>query len=757
MQAMRRLLTVALAIAGLVGSGAAAAFTIQAIEIRGAERTEEGTVRNYLPLSAGEDLNARSAQQAIHALYDTGFFRDIQLLREGDSLIVDVQEKPRITAISLEGLEEVKPDRVREAFRSFGLAERRVYSRSAMRRAELELERQYHAQGYYAARVSSEVIENEEGGVRIRFQVEEGAPAKITQIRIVGNEAFPEAELKGELNLTDAAAFSFLSGGDQYARQKLMGDLETLRSYYMDRGYIRFRVDSSQVQISPDRKHVFVTLNVSEGAQYRIRQIDFAGETVVPPEELRGLVTLAEGDLFSRSKVQETVEAISRRVGDEGYAFANVSPVPDVDEENHTVGLTFRVDPGRRVNVRRIHIEGNDRTRDRVIRRELRQLEGARYQRSKVERSKERVNRLGYFDEVNLETPTSPGSQGDEVDMDLSVKERQTGQFSLGLGYSDVEGLMFTSSVKQDNLFGTGQRVSLQADIGGVNQTFNLSFTEPYFTVNGVSLGGDVYYTKRDTDRLTVFRYSQDRAGAAVRMGFPLSEYWRDTVRLAVEQTDTKSGTLDLGPEGEELLGQQTHVLLRNTLSYDSRDSTIFPRDGMKHSLKTTVAVPPGDTRYVNAELSSRLYFPVLSASSVTIGGDLGRMEGYGGEVVPFYERYYMGGSRSVRGYDTYSLGPKDLDGDPIGGVTKLQGNAELRFPMPGSDSRRIRGALFTDAGWVYGQDQGLDPGKLRGSVGAGFRWISPMGPLRFDFAFPVMDEPQDDTKQFHFSVGTGL
>lgn len=746
-----------LAAAGLLCALPAAAFTVDEIRIRGAKRIEEGTVRNYLPVGPGEDLDAAAAQRAIHALYGTGFFRDVRLLRENGALIVAVTEKPVVTEVTFHGMEQLKEDRVREAFQSFGLESRKMFSRSGLRRATLELERQYHAQGYYAVQVDAEVEKVGEEGVRVAFRVDEGEPAKIAQIQLVGNDRFSAETLKQQFTLSDSAAFAFMSGKDQYARQRLMGDLESLRSYYMDRGHLRFQVDSTQVQLSPDRKHVFITVNLTEGAKYRIKSLRFEGNTVVAEDKLWSLVKVAEGELFSRSKVQGSVEAISRRIGDEGFAFANVNPVPQVDEENHTVDLAFRVDPGKRVHVRRLAVEGNDRSQDRVIRREFRQMEAGRYQTGKVERSKQRVNRLGYFDEVNLETPAVGGS-GDAVDLDLSVKERPTGQFSIGLGFSDVEGLLFTSSIRQQNLFGRGQRLSLQADIGGVNQTFNASITEPYFTVNGTSLGMDLFYTKRDTDRLTVFRYSQDRAGGAVRMGFPLSEYWRDSLRLAFEQTNTESGTLDLSGPDAEFLGVQSHVKLRNTLSYDSRDSTLFPRDGWHHQFRTEASVPGGDTRYYEVGLDSSVYFPVLDASAWSVGVEAARLDGYDGEVVPFYERFYLGGARSVRGFDTYSLGPLDADGDPVGGVTKLQANTELLFPLPGQAAGSgVRWALFSDTGWVYGPGQDIDLDRLRASVGVGFRWFSPMGPLRFDYAFPVVREPGDRTQRFQFTIGTQI
>ncbi len=754
----RRVALAALVLAGgLLGPLPAAAFTVEAIVIRGAKRIEEGTVRNYLPISVGEELDAQAAQRAIHTLYDTGFFEDIRLMRKDGNLIVEVTEKPVITDITFQGMEQLQEKQVRKALNTFGLEERKMFSRSALRRSTLELERQYHAQGYYAVEVDAKVSETGQEGVQVAFRISEGEPARITQIQIVGNERFADGTLREEFTLTSSAAFAFLAGGDRYSQQQLRGDLEALRSFYMDQGHLRFRVESTRVQLTPDRKHIFITVNIREGAQYRVAEMALEGPTVIAEDELWSRVALQEGELFSRSKVQTSVQAISKRLGKEGFAFANVTPIPEVDEEEKTVALTFQVDPGRRIYVDRIDIDGNERTQDRVVRREFRQMEGARYRTHKVERSKERVNRLGYFQDVNLETPRVEGSPG-TVNLDLGVTERSTGQFRVGAGFSDVEGLLFTGSIRQRNLFGTGQRLSLQANIGGLSQRLNLSYTEPHFTLDGISLGGDVFFTKRDTDRLDVFRFTQDRQGLAPRMGFPLGEFWRDSIRLAFERTDTEAGELDLDPEQDQFLNTQTHVKLRNTLTYDSRDSVVFPREGLLSELSAMIAGPPGDTRYFEVDLETRAYFPLLEASTWTIGGEVGRLQGYAGEAVPFFERFFLGGAQSVRGFDTFSLGPEDTDGDPKGGVTRLQGNTELIFPFPGTEAGTgFRWALFADTGWVYGEGQALDPGDLRASVGTGLRWLSPMGPLRFDFAFPVIKQSGDDTQRFNFTVGTQI
>jgi len=744
-------------VAGLLGAPAAGAFTVEEIVVRGSQRIEEGTVRNYLPLAVGEELTPEASQRAIHALYDTGFFGDVRLLREDGTLIVEVDEKPVVSQLTFSGMQQLEKEQVRKALRSFGLEERKMFSRSGLRRAVLELERQYHAQGFYSVNVDGDVQEAGEGEVKVVFRIDEGEPARIAQVQFVGNERFSDAVLQQQVALTSRAAFAFLSGRDRYSRQQLRGDLESLRSYYMDRGHLRFQVESTQVQLSPNRRHIFITVNLREGAKYRVSEVSLSGPTVVPEDEIWPLVEIQEGELFSRSKVQGSVENISERIGDEGFAFANINPVPQVNEDDKTVALTLQLDPGRRVNVRRAQIGGNDRTQDRVIRREFRQMEASRYQTSRVERSKERANQLGYFQDVNLETPSVEGSGG-ALDLDMSVTERSTGQFQVGAGFSDVEGLLFTGSIRQRNLFGTGQRLSLQANIGGVNQSLNLSYTEPFFTIDGISLGGDVFYSRRDTDRLDVFRFTQDRQGFAPRMGFPLNEWWRDSIRLAFERTDTEAGTLSLDPEQDQFLGTQEHVKLRNTLTYDSRDSPVFPRDGLFTELQTMVALPPGDTRYFETSLETRAFFPLLDASTWTIGGELGRLQGFAGEDVPFFERFFLGGSQSVRGFDTFSLGPEDNDGDPKGGVTKVVGNTEVIFPIPGTEAGTgFRWAFFADTGWVYGDGEAIDPSELRAAVGAGLRWRSPMGPLRFDFAFPVIEKSGDDTRFFNFTVGTSI
>ncbi len=743
-----------LGVSGLLWASLGLAFTVEQIRIVGTGRIEDATVRNYLPISVGDELDTKASQRAIQVLYETGLFKDVRLEREDGRLIVRVQEKPVITEIEFKGVAALEEKKLRKGFTSLGLEERRMFSRSSLRRATLELERQYHSLGYYAVKVNAEVVEVGTDGVRLVFRVEEGGRAKISQIQIVGNKSFDSTALKQNFTLTDSAAFAFLSDSDKYARQRLMGDLESLRSFYMDRGYLQFKIASIQVQLSPDRRHVFITINVEEGAQYRVAEIHFSGNTVVDKKKLRPLVTLASGELFSRSKVQKTVDNIANRLGSEGFAFANISPRPHINQEAHTVDLTLRVDPGRRVYVRRMEIQGNDRTQDRVVRREFRQLEGALYQLGKIQRSKERVNRLDYFQKINLGTQSVQGENG-LIDLDLDLQERSTGQFSLGAGFSNVQGVIFNGSIRQKNLFGRGERISLQADIGGVSQRFNLSFTEPYFTVNGITLGGDVFFTDRNTARLSTIRFSQDRIGLAGRLGFPLTEFWRDSVRLAFERTDTKTGTLDLGGAEDPFLRPLNTIKLRDTLTYDSRNATVFPREGWKNQLSLEFTLPGGDTRYYKLGIESQVYIPLLDQSTFKLGGEFGRLNGYAGRNVPFFEHFFLGGARSVRGFKVFTLGPEDNNGNPVGGVTKLQGNAEFIFPLPGVGAkRRMRGMFFTDTGWVYGPGETIDPAELRASVGVGFQWMAPVGPLEINFAIPVIKEPDDRTQQLQFNLG---
>ncbi|NTV09640.1 MAG: outer membrane protein assembly factor BamA, partial [Zoogloea sp.] len=521
-------------------------FVVKDIRIEGIQRTEAGTVFNYLPLRVGETYTDQKAAQAIKALFATGFFKDVRIEVDGNVLVVVVDERPAIAQVDFVGIKEFDKDALKKGLKEVGLVESRIFDRSVLERAEQELKRQYLSKGLYSVQITTTVTPLERNRVAINFTVVEGEVAKIREISIVGNKAFSEKELRELFTLTTPGWFTWYSKNDQYSKQKLSGDLESLRSYYLNRGYLDFNVDSTQVSITPDKRDIYITVGISEGEKYTVSDVKLSGDMVVGEAELRKLVKLAPGQTFARDKVTETTKAISERLGNEGYAFANVSAVPDVDKEKRTVGFNFVVDPGRRVYVRRINVTGNTRTRDEVVRREMRQMEGAWYDGDKINRSRTRMDRLGFFDEVAVETPAVPGTT-DQVDVNFNVKERATGNLMLGAGFSSSEKVILSASISQQNLFGTGNAATLQVNSGRINRTYALSFTNPYWTVDGVSLGWDVYQRNVDATAITSLApYKTSSLGAGLRFGYPIAEDDRINFGLAVDRTQIT--TYDTSP-----------------------------------------------------------------------------------------------------------------------------------------------------------------------------------------------------------------
>ncbi len=522
-------------------AGAALAFdpfVVKDIRVEGAQRTEAGTVFSYLPIKVGERVDDARASQAVKALYATGFFRDVRLERQGDVLIVAVQERPTISSITFVGNKEFDTDTVKKALKDIGLTEARIFDRAALERAEQELKRQYISRGLYSAKVQTTVTPQERNRVAINFTIDEGAVTRIQRINIVGAKAFTEAQLLSEITLTTPGWFTWYTKNDQYSKQKLGADLEALRSFYQDRGYLEFAVESTQVAITPDRENITITVNINEGPRYTVSDVRLAGELAVEEPELKRLIRVKPGETFSRSRLQASAKDISDRLGAEGYAFANVNAVPEIDREKNTAAFTFFVDPGRRVYVRKVNISGNVKTRDEVIRREVRQLEGAWYDGPRIERSKVRIRRLGYFEpDINIETPPVPGSP-DQVDIEISVTEKSTGNLLAGVGYSSADGLVFNASVSQQNVLGSGNALSLAVNTSSYNTLYSFIFTEPYWTVDGVSRTLELYYRRTDPSGQAISQYASSVGGAAIGFGVPVTE--SDTVNfgLRVERTD---------------------------------------------------------------------------------------------------------------------------------------------------------------------------------------------------------------------------
>jgi outer membrane protein insertion porin family len=599
--------------------------------------------------------------------------------------------------------------------------------------------------------------------VAINFQVDEGEVAKIRQINIVGASAFKEKDLLKMITLTTPNWLTWYTKNDQYSRQKLSADVETLRSWYLDRGYLEFNVDSTQVSITPDKQDIYITVSISEGKKYTVSGVKLSGDLLLPEEELRKLVKLKPGDEFSRKNLTDTTKAINDRLGNEGYAFANVNAVPEPDKEKQTVSFTVFVDPGRRVYVRRVNVLGNSKTADQVIRREFRQMEGAWYDGEKINRSRTRVDRLGYFDAATVETPAVPGTT-DQVDVNLTVKEKPTGNLMFGAGFSSSESLILSTSISQQNLFGSGKSMSLSLNSGSINKTYALSFTDPYYTPDGISRGFDVYLRNVDPTRLRIGNYRTSSVGAGLRWGFPIREDDRINFGLAVDQTsiDTFSDSPQRYKNFVNEFGDTNNSLV-STIGWarDTRDSFIYPTKGSIQRVNGEIAIPPGGLRYMKASYQHQTYFPLWGNFVLMLNGELGYGRGYGDKPLPFYKNFYVGGIGSVRGFETASIGQRDRDGNgnllrtTIGGDRRLVMNAEVLFPFPGmGQDKSLRLGTFVDAGNVWADGQSLSIGDMRYSAGLSVAWSSPMGPLKFSIAQPLNKDPLDRLQRFQFQMG---
>lgn len=731
-------------------------FVIKDIRVEGIQRIEAGTIFSYLPVKVGETMTAEKATAAIRALFATGFFKDVSLEAEGDVLVVVVQERPSIAQIDFTGMREFDKETVLKALRQTGLVEGRIFDRALLDRAEQELKGQYLARGMYAVNVSTTVTPLERNRAALNFTVEEGDAAKIRQISIIGNKAFSEKQLRSLFVLRTPGLLTWFSKHDQYSRQKLAADLETVRSYYVDRGFLEFRIDSTQVSISADKKDIYITVSLFEGEKYTVSEIKVAGEMLLPEAEVRRLIKIAPGETFSRARLTESTKLISDRLGNDGYAFANVNAVPELDKDKRQAAFTFFIDPGRRVYVRRIKINGNTRTRDEVIRREMRQFEGGWYSADKIGLSRTRIDKLGYFTEVNIETPPVPGAT-DQVDVDISVVEKPTGLVLFGAGFSS-EGVLFTGSISQNNIFGSGKHVSAQFNSSKINTIYALSYTDPYFTVDGVSQGFDVYLRETDPSRLGAGFYSTKTVGGTVRLGVPVTEI--DTISYGLGYEDT---TINVFPESPLLVrdyvntfGQQNSAVLGTAgWTRDGRDSLIYPTKGSLHRAFGESGLPGGTLKYYKASYQYQHYFPVSRDYTFFLNGEIGYGEGYGGKPLPFFRNFYAGGVSSVRGFRSASIGPKDNNGDPRGGSRRLVGNAELLFPFPGLENdRSVRLSAFTDAGVVADK---YDFGEIRYSVGLALLWVSPLGPLKISLAQPFGDTATDRIQRFQFTFGSAF
>ncbi len=735
-----------------------AGFKVENIKINGLQRITAGTVYNYLPVNVGEEFTPEHVAPAIRALFKTGFFQDIRLEKEGNTLIVTVVERPSIAKILFEGNKELSSDDLTKALDKIGLSEGRIFNAQMMDKVEQELRRQYFSHGKYGVKIKTEVAPLTRNRVGIKIDISEGVVAKIKDINIVGNEVFDEEDLLDEFELSTTNWLSFYTKDDQYSRQKISADLERLRSYYLDRGYINFSIESTQITITPDKKEIYITINVKEGDVFTLEKVKLAGNLVIDPEELVRLVQIGPGEIFSRKMATETSKAISERLGNEGYAFANVNMVPDINNTTKTVDMTFFVDPGKRVYVRRINMAGNTKTRDAVLRREMRQMESSWASTAKIERSRIRLDRLGYFESVNVETPPVVGTS-DQIDVNYTVVEKSSGNLTAGIGFSQTQGIIFNASVSQDNIFGSGERLSFNFNNSNVSTIYSLGYLNPYFTLDGVSLGYNLLFRKTDAAANNLSRYTTDVISAGVNMGLPLDEFER--IRLGFDIKHTKLKTSSRSPQeiidgiaefGDKFLTFPFSL----SWTHDTLNRAIFPTQGGQQRLSGLITIPGGDLTYYKISAKTQHYFSLAKDLVLRFFIEGAYGDGYGStKNLPFFENFFAGGVSSVRGFQSNTLGPRDSNGDPFGGSTKLLGSAELFFPVPFLEElNTVRIGAFADAGMV---SDGFNLNYMRYSAGLSGQWLSPFGALTVSAAIPFNKKQGDRVQMFQFNFGQGF
>ncbi len=733
-------------------------FIVEDIQVKGLQRISAGTVYNYLPVAVGERFTVDKVSTSIRALFNTGFFKDIVLEREGNTLIVSVEERPSIAKIIFEGNKDIKTEDLTQALNKIGLSEGKVFNRQILEKVEQELRRQYFSHGKYGLKIKTEVSMLTRNRVGIHIDISEGRVAKIKQINIVGNRIFDNEALLDQFELSTTNWLSFYTKDDQYSKQRLSADLERLRSYYLDRGYINFDIESTQVAITPDKKGIYVTVNVKEGELFTLDKVKVSGNLVVEPEEIVKLVQVGPGEIFSRKNATETSKAITDRLGDEGYAFANVNMVPEINDENKTVTMTFFVDPGKRVYVRRINMSGNSKTRDEVLRRELRQMEASWSSTQKIQRSKTRLERLGYFEEVNVETPPVVGTS-DQIDVNYSVVEKSSGNLMAGVGFSQTQGLVFNANVSQDNVFGTGKRVNFAFNNSDILTRYNFGYFDPYFTIDGVSMGYDIGYSARDAEQANISNYSTDVINTGFNFGLPVNEFER--LRFDMDVEHTKMNTSDSSSqEVLDFVNEYGDKYLTYSLAvgwtHDTLNRAIFPSDGGQQRLSAMATLPFSELEYYKVSYKQEQYFPLAKDLTFRLMGEVAYGDGYGDTAdLPFFEHFYAGGVKSVRGYNDNTIGPRDSNGRPFGGSSKVIGKAELFFPVPFmEDLKSVRIGTFADAGTV---SDGFEISNMRYSVGLSGEWLSPFGALAVSFALPMNADQNDDEQIFQFSFGSGF
>lgn len=743
-------------------------FTVADIEVEGLQRVSAGTVFSAFPVNIGEQVDESELADAIRSLFKTGLFTDIKASRDEGVLIISVRERPSISSIDIEGNKNIETDMLMDALAKAGLQEGQVFRRATLERLELEILRSYIAQGRYNARVNATADELPRNRVAINLKINEGSVAAIQHINIVGNHDFSEEQLLNLFELKTSDWWNSITNSDKYAREKLSGDLESLRSFYLDRGYLDFSVESSQVSISPDKQKVFIAIAINEGPQYTVSDVKLRGDLIVGEDELRKLIPIKKGDVFSRAKMTAISEALSFRLGKEGYAFANVNAVPELGDDN-TASVTFYVEPGKRAYVRRVNFDGNVSTRDDVLRQEMTQMEGGVASSDRIEYSKTQLERLGFFKTVNVDTVPVPGTD-DQVDVNYSVEEQPTGSLSASVGFSQSSGVILGANVSENNFFGSGKRVSFGVNVSNAVKSANVSYLDPYYTVDGVSRGFSLFARKTDYQEQDISSYLLDEYGGKVTFGYPTDSITRLNFGFGVTRSNLKQG-LYTSQEVQDFIAKEgdsfDNFFLSGSWNRSTLNRGVLPTDGYSQSISLNVAVPGSDLTFYKLSHKTNFYFPLTDNHHwiFRARSDIGYGDGYAGRSqMPFYEHFYAGGFGSVRGYKSNSLGLRATNSqydlstpDPFGGNLLTEGSLELITPTPfAGDSRSMRTSVFIDGGQVFDTERGFDPafGDIRLSAGVSFQWITAVGPLAFSLAKPLNDKPGDDTQLFQFSLG---
>ena len=741
---------------------AADEFVIEDIRVEGLKRVTPGTVFNYLPMKVGDRFDDSLSSNAVRALFKTGFFDDVKLERDGNDLILIFVERPAIGSITMTGNEDIKTDELLENLKQVGFAEGRVFLQSQLEMVEQELQRQYYSFGKYAAKITSNVTELDNNRVAITIDVSEGLVAKIKKINIVGNILFEEEDLLKQFKLSTPTMFSFFTKVDQYSKQKLSGDLESLRTFYLDRGYLNFTLDSTQVTITPNKKDIYITINITEGAVYKVTDVKLGGDLTLPESDILDLISVRSGEIFSRKKVTETTKNISDRLGEEGYSFANVNSIPDINKDDKTVSLTFFIDPGKRIYVRRINFSGNSKTRDEVLRREMRQQEGSWISTTQVERGKLRLQRTGFCKDVNVETPLVPGTS-DQVDVNYSIEEAPGGQFGIGIGFSQTSGIILTTNLTQDNFLGSGKRVGFAFNNSDINSNYSLSYWNPYFTLDGIGNGFNLFYKETDAGDANLSSFNAKDAGADAGFSLPVSENNTVETSFRYQKTDIKLGT---NPSTQLLSftnahGSEYDIFSWNfSFKFDTRNKAILPDKGTLHRVSSEVTIPVGsDVEFYKLRYKTKWFKDLYEDYILTLGADLGYGDALGDTTeLPFFENFYAGGPRSIRGYEDNTVGPVDNTSLSIGGSKRVVGNAEVILPVPFlSDVKQARVTGFLDAGSVYGPDEDVNFDDLRYSTGISAIWVSPFGAISVSYAIPFAEKSTDQIQNFQFTFGTSF